>query len=136
MPVVALETALYTTLSGGTALTTELGGTFIYNQQAPQTPGDKYVIFQWQGGGDVNDTPIRSRNPLYAVFGVGLTQEAAGAIDTEVDTLLHNGSLSVSGWSNFWLARESDINFSEIDSGGVTRYRVGGLYRVLMDKSS
>lgn len=136
MPVTALETALYSTLSTTSALTTELGGTFIYNKQAPQPAPNKYVIFQQQGGGDVNDTPIRHRNLVYTIFGIGLTQEAAAAIDTQIDTALHNGSLSITGWSNLWLAREGDVNLSEVDSGGVTRYRVGGLYRVLMDKSS
>lgn len=134
MPVVALETALYSTLSTAADLISELGGTFIYNKQAPQSPGDKYVIFQQQGGGDVNDTPIRHRNLVYSIFGVAKTQEAAAAIDMEIDEALHNGSLSISGWSNLWLAREGDVNLSEADSGGVTRYRVGGLYRVLMDK--
>lgn len=136
MPITALETALYSTLSTASALITELGGTFIYNKQAPQSPGDKYVIFQQQGGGDLNDTPIRHRNLVYSIFGVAKTQEAAAAIDTDIDAALHNGSLSVTGWSNFWLAREGDVNLSEVDLGGVTRYRVGGLYRVLMDKTA
>jgi predicted exporter len=73
---------------------------------------------------------------LYSVFGIGLTQEAAGAIDTEIDTALHLAELTISGWSNLWLAREVDINFTELDSGGVTRYRAGAIYRVIMDKSS
>jgi len=133
MPITALETGLYTKLSGTSALTTELGGTLIYNKEAPQTPGDKYVIFQQQGGGDVNSTPQRSREVLYTIFGVARTQEDAAAIDGQIDTALHNGSLTVSGWTNIWLARETDINFSEVDSGGVTRYRVGAIYRAIID---
>lgn len=136
MPIVALETGLYNALTGAGDLITELGGTYIYNKQAPQSPEDKYVIFQQQGGGDVNDTPIRERNILYSVFGVALTQEDAGAVDTEIDTALHLATLTITGWSNLWLARETDINFSEIDGGGVTRYRAGAIYRVIMDKSS
>jgi hypothetical protein len=136
VPIVAFETALYSTLSTTADLITELGGTFIYNKQAPQSPGDKYVIFRYERGGDVNDTPIRHRNMVYSIFGVAKTQEAAAAIDTEIDTALHNGSLSVADWSNLWLAREDDVNLSEVDSGGVTRYRVGGLYRILMDKTA
>jgi hypothetical protein len=134
MPVVALETALYNKLVGTATLVTELGGTFIYNKQAPQNPGDNYVIFSQQAGGDVNDTPIRERNILYTVMGIALTQEKAGAIDTDIDTTLHLAELTISGWSNLWLARETDINISQIDSGGVTRYHVGGIYRVIMDK--
>lgn len=136
MPIVALETALYNKLTGTAALITELGGTYIYNKQAPQSPAAKYVIFNQQGGGDVNDTPIRERNVLYSVFGIATTQEAAAAIDSDIDTALHLAPLTISGWSNIWLARETDVNFSEVDSGGVTRYRCGAIYRVIMDKTS
>lgn len=136
MPIVTLETALYTRLTGTAALITELGGTYIYNKQAPQSPPSKYVIFQQQGGGDVNDTPIRERNLLYSIFGIAATQEAAAAIDTDIDTALHLVPLTITGWSNLWLARETDVNFSELDSGGNTWYRVGAIYRVVMDKSS
>lgn len=134
MPIVALETALYNALVAGTALITELGGTFIYNKQAPQPPNDDYVVFSQQAGGDVNDTPIRERNILYTVMGIALTQEKAGAIDTDIDTILHLAELTISGWSNLWLARETDVNISQIDSGDVTHYHVGGIYRVVMDK--
>lgn len=136
MPITALETALYNELTGAADLITELGGTFIYNQEAPQSPGDKYVVFQQQGGGDVNDTPIRERSVLYSVFGVGLTQEAAAAIDSDIDAALHLAELTITGWSNLWLARETDVNFTELDSGGVTRYRAGAIYRVIMDKTA
>lgn len=135
MPITALETALYTKLTGAAGLITALGGTYIYNKQAPQSPNDEYVIFQQQGGGDVNDTPIRERAVLYSVFGVALTQETAAAIDTQIDTALHLATLTISGWQNLWLARETDVNFSEIDGGGVTRYRAGAIYRVIMDYS-
>jgi hypothetical protein len=134
MPITALETALYNALVGASGLITELGGTFIYNKQAPQNPNDRYVIFSQQAGGDVNDTPIRERNVLYTVMGIALTQEKAAAIDTDIDTALHLAELTISGWSNLWLARETDININQIDSGGVTRYHVGGIYRVIMDK--
>jgi hypothetical protein len=136
MPIVALETALYNKLVGSAALITELGGTFIYNKQAPQPPGDNYVVFSQQGGGDVNDTPIRERNILYTVFGIALTQEKAGAIDADIDGALHLAELTITGWSNLWLARETDVNIFQIDSGGVTRYHAGAIYRVIMDKSS
>lgn len=134
MPVTALETALYNKLVGTAALIAELGGTFIYNKQAPQGPNGNYVVFNQQAGGDVNDTPIRERNILYTVMGIALTQEKAGAIDGDIDDTLHLAELTISGWSNLWLARETDINISQIDSGGVTHYHVGAVYRVIMDK--
>ena len=111
MPVTALETALYSKLTGASALITELGGTYIYNKQAPQDPPAKYVIFQQQGGGDINDTPIRERNLLYSIFGIAATQEAAAAIDGRVDTALHLLTLTITNWASVWLARETDVNF-------------------------
>lgn len=128
-----LETALYSRLSSGTALIAELGGTAIYNKRVPQSVGSKYVVFQWQGGGDENISPHRSRYVTYFVAGIAPTQAAATAIDTDIDGLLHNQVLTVTGWTNASLARERDINFVEEDGGGVTRYTVGGLYRIRLE---
>jgi hypothetical protein len=132
-PVAALEEALYTTLSATSALTTELGGTAIYNKRAPQPAPDKYVIFQWQGGGDLNESPTRMRNPIYTVRGVAPTQAGASAIDDEIDAALHNQELTVTGWTNIWMAREDDVNFVEYDASGVAHYNVGGQYRIIID---
>lgn len=129
----ALETGLYAKLSTAAALITELGGTAIYNKLAPQSPGSKYVVFQWQGGGDVNDHPKRSRDVLYTVQGVALTQAAAAAIDDDIDAALHNQSLTVSGWTAVDCQRENDINYVEMDSGGVARYHCGGIYRIRIE---
>jgi hypothetical protein len=135
VPILAFETGLYSALTAGTALIAGLGGTFIYNKVAPQGAAPPYVIFQQQGGGDINDTPIRSRNPLYAIFGVGATAEAAAAIDRNIDALLHDQSLTVSGWSNYSLAREIDVQFIDLDAAGNKIYRCGGMYRALIDYS-
>ena len=129
-----METGLYSKLSGNSALTTALGGTLIYNKIAPQGTTGKYVIFQWQGGGDENDTPTRSRNPVYAVFGIDTTIEGAAAIDSLIDTALRQTTLTVSGWTNYHTVRESDINIVEPNSGETPVFRCGGLYRIMIDK--
>ena len=134
MPVTALETGLYTKLSGNADLITALGGTAIYNKQAPQSPGTKYVIFQWQGGGDENESPNRMRNVVYTVKAIAQGQATAAAIDTKIDAALHDQTLTVSGYTNIWLAREDDVNFSEQDSSGVTWFHVGGIYRIIIDE--
>lgn len=130
-----LEAALYTKLTGQASLITALGGTYIYNKIAPQPAPAKYVIFQWQGGGDENETPHRTRNLVYAVMGVAATQAAAAAIDAEIDAALHLATLTISGWTNFWTARETDLNLVETDAGEVVKFRVGGLYRIRIDNS-
>jgi len=131
-PVEAVETALYSKLSTTAGVITALGGTLIYNKRAPQG-STKYALFQWQGGGDENETPHRTRNLVYYITGVAATQATAAAIDTAIDAALHNGSISPTSYTNFWLARETDINFVLENSAGVAMYHVGGLYRIRID---
>lgn len=133
MPVQALETGLEAILSGNSALTTELGGTLIYNKQAPQDPGTKYVVFNWAGGGDENLTPHRTRNVVYTVQAVATTQAQAATLDRLIDAALHEKTLTVSGWTNFWTAREDDISFVEQDAGGNPIFHVGAQYRIRID---
>jgi hypothetical protein len=135
-PVLALETGLYSKLSTTAALITELGGTAIYNKLAPQGTTPPYVIFQQQGGGDDNFTKTRSRNVLYTVFGVATTAEKAAAIDTDIDTALHLQTLTVTDWVNIWLARETDVQFVELDTAGKATYRCGAIYRIRIEDSS
>lgn len=133
MSITALETGLYNKLKADSTLTTALGGTIIYNKIAPQGVSDSYVVFGWQGGGDQNESPTRMRNLVYQVQAIATTQGTAATLDGYIDSALHNQSLTVSGWSNIWLAREGDINYTEQDTSGVTHYHVGGFYRIIID---
>lgn len=130
----AVEIAMYSTLSAATALTALLAGTTaVYNQQAPQGAALPYVVFGLNAGGDDNDNPHRAKALVYSVKAVGTAGFAnAGSIDIQIDALLHHGTLSPSGWTNFWTARESDFRYVETptDGGGRRFYHAGGLYRV------
>lgn len=130
----AVEIALFSTLTGATALTSLLSGTAaVYNQQAPQQASPPYVVFGLNGGGDDNDNPHRAKSLVYSVKAVGTAGFAnAGSIDAQIDAALHHATLSPSGWTNFWTARESDFRFVETptDAGGRRFYHAGGLYRV------
>lgn len=129
----ALETAIYNKLAGQASLITALGGTAIYNQQAPQSPGSKYVVFQWQGGGDLNESPTRMRELLYTVQGIATTRAAAGTIDGAIDDALHKQTLTVTGWSNILCQRQTDISYIEQDAAGGSYYHRGGIYRIIID---
>jgi len=131
--VTPLEVGIYNKLIGQASLITALGGTFVYNQLAPQPAPAKYCVFQWQGGGDLNESPTRMREPLYTVRGVATTKAAAIAIDAAIDAALHNQTLTVTGWTNILCRRQTDINFIEQDSGGVNRFHAGAIYRVIID---
>ncbi len=130
-PVGALDAAIYSKLTSGTALTALLSGTTaVYNRLAPMSVSMPLVVFQWQGGGDENLTPSRMRNVVYVIKGVAETLSAAEAIDEQVDALLHDKALTVTGWTNFWLARTQDVAYAEVDPAGEAIYHTGGLYRV------
>jgi hypothetical protein len=130
----ALNTALYNKLAGGTALTTLLGGTAIYYQQAPDHTNLPYVIWSYAGGGDENMTPGRMKNNIIYARGYAANAALAGSIDAQVDALLHDGSLSVSGWSNFWLARETDLETQDTMDSGDKVFMSGGFYRVRLSQ--
>ena len=126
----ALNTGLYSTLSGGTALTTLLGGTAVYYLHAPEGASLPYVVWNYQGGGDENQTPSRMKNLLLFIRGYAATPSLAGSIDTQVDALLHGQTLTVSGWTNFWTNREEDLALVEYEPTGENIYMAGGMYRV------
>ena len=130
----ALNAAVYSRLSADSTLTTQLGGTYVYYQQAPDqfwNSGSACVLFDWQAGGDDNLTPSRMKNMVmharaYTTTGAAL----AGTIDARLDTLLHNYTFTVVGWTNFQTMREEDIAIVENPPDGQKVYQAGGLYRV------
>jgi hypothetical protein len=126
----ALNTGILSTLSGGTALTGALGGTAIYYQQAPDGAALPYVVWNYQGGGDENITQSRMKNLLVYVRGYAASPALAGTIDAYCDALLHNKTISVTGWSNFWTAREEDISLVENLPDNTRIYSEGGIYRI------
>lgn len=135
----ALDTAIYSMLSGGTALTTLVGGTAsprIYHLQAPEGSPLPYVVWNIQGGGDTNDSPHRVKSLVIFVRGFSsVSAKDAGSIDAQVDGLLHLKTLTVTGWTNIWLARETDLETVENPPSGAPVYMAGGLYRVNIEKT-
>lgn len=136
----AVEIALYQRLTGTAALTNLLASaTAVYTQEAPQGATYPFVVFNKQAGTDDNDNPHRARQLLYQVKAIVGSKQATGAdytlkdaltIDDQIDAALHLKPLTVTGWSNFWLVRESDVLYQEDASGGKHFYHAGGLYRL------
>lgn len=131
-----LYTALYSRLQTTSAVTSLLSGTTaIYNLQAPNNATYPFVVFSLQGGGDDNDTANRTKNLLVFVRAYsGVSALQAGSIDAQIDTALHLAPLTVSGWTDFWLAREEDLETVETEPDGQHIYMRGGFYRVRLDK--
>ena len=134
-----LDAAMYGKLAGGTALTALIGGTAaprIYHLQAPEGAVLPYVVFGLQGGGDENFSPHRTKNMVEFVRAYsGVSASEAGTIDAQIDPLLHNQSLSVTGWTSVYTVREQDLELVENPPSGSAVYMNGGMYRVVIDRN-
>lgn len=131
-----LNAGLMTKLGGDATLVNLLGGTAIYYLHAPDDADLPYVVWNYQAFGDENLSANRTKNGLVFVRGYNQTGPAlAGTIDARIDSLLHLKPLTVTGWSNFWIAREQDLSNIEIDSANVKTWMAGGMYRVRLDSN-
>lgn len=130
----AMGTALYAKLSGGTALVAALGGSAIYADQAPPGATPPYVIFSHQGGGVDPTYAVEMRDNVWFVRTWANDKASAALLDGLCEDLLHRQILAVSGWSNFWVWRESDMALVENMPNGSQRYMAGGMYRIRLSK--
>ena len=129
----ALNAALYSRLQG-TAITSLLSGTTaIYSQQAPENSTLPYIVYNVQGGGDENQSQNRTKNLVVFVRAYAAQNSTAGSIDAQIDTALHLAPLTVTGWSNFWMARETDLETVENPPTGGQVWMNGALYRCRLD---
>lgn len=128
----AVDTVLYSTLTGGTALTALLANSSsVFHTQAPRGAAFPYVVLQLQGGGDQNASPHRRKELLYTVKAITATSmQDAGTIDNQIDALLHGATLTVTNWTNISTMREGDIAYIETTDEGRNYYHNGGTYRV------
>ena len=128
----ALNAAIDTRLTGGTALVTALGGTAIYHGYAPEAKALPFVVWSYSGGGAENMTPNDSINALVYVRAYADDAKEAAQLDGMVASLM-TATLTVTGWSNFWLAREEEIFLPEKDEAGKTTWACGAFYRIRLD---
>ena len=128
----ALNAAIYSKLSGGTALVSALGGTCIYHGVAPEGAALPYVVWSYAAGGHENMTPRESVNAVIYVRAYAASAKTAAILDGYVAELMET-KLSVTGWNNYWLAREESIVLPETDSAGKTTWSCGAYYRVRLD---
>lgn len=132
----ALGSALYSKLTGGTALMPLLNGTAsVYNLAAPFEAAYDYVIFNLQVGTEENDTAHRVKDLTIQVRGYSTELAKAGSIDSACDALLHNQPLTVTGWAAVLTPRRvQDIELIEYDEANRPIYTRGGLYDLKIEK--
>ena len=135
----ALNAALFTRLSGGTALVTALGGTAIYPVErlinhgfAVEGQPQPIVIWSYAAANAENMTPNDSVNDVIYIRAYTATAKQGGTIDGLIASLMET-SLTVTGWNNFWLAREEEIYMPQTDAAGKTTWSCGAYYRVRLD---
>ena len=131
----AIDTALYSRLAAdlvGTLTLGTLGCTGVYRFQAPQGSVEPYVVYQQQAGTDSYNFSARdAKSLLYLVKAVDASTSGlrAAQMAERIDTLLTDKPLSLTGWTNIRLRRESDVEYTEVDAGK-TYQHYGALYRV------
>lgn len=130
----AIETGLYTALNVS-AITTKLGGSYIYDPVAPPGQARPYIIFTHAGGGHENINPSDLQNHVYLVKGVADTKKLAGEVHDLILAALHKQTLTVAAgaYTNFWMAAEEEVRMVEVLDDGTTVFHCGSYYRVRID---
>jgi hypothetical protein len=108
------------------------GSASLYHAVAPQTAAFPLLVFSKQAGTQVNvfgDEAYQEKLWLVKAIARGTSSSVAEDIDKAVFDLLNFGTLTITGATTMFVARESDVEF--VETSGDTQYRhVGGIYRV------
>lgn len=129
--------AIYGKLSGDTTLNALLGtpasgySKSIYYQSAPQGARFPYVILNKQAGTPRYALGARAfDNDIWLVKAIdrNTSADTADAIAARIDSLLTDASLSISGRTQLYLRRESDIDYAETADGELYRH-AGATFR-------
>jgi len=132
---VNLDTAIYTVLNVESVVNEAIGG--VFNSLAPQDTSPPFVVFQAMSKvDDYFAFTGRGGSAIYMVKAIDRSPwpKSAGDIDTQIDTVMQDASLSITGHALLSCRRESDIYLVE-NQDGVIYQHIGGLYRILADQS-
>jgi hypothetical protein len=131
-----LDTAVYALLNVAAVTNEATGG--VFNQLAPAGTSPPYVVFQAMSKVDEywSFSSGRGGAALYMVKAIDRSPwpKGAGDIDTQIDSVMQDASLSITGHSLLQCRRESDIYLVE-DLDGVVYQHIGGIYRIVADQS-
>ena len=134
--------AIYGKMSGDSTLTALLGtagagySQSIYYQQAPTDADFPYVVFFQSAGTPTYTFDVghaQMDDEVWTIKGVDRAEsaDAADNIAGRLDALLTDGTLTISGASQLYLRRESDMPaFSEIVDG-IRYIHAGALFRLV-----
>lgn len=124
-----VDTALYSVLSGGTALTA-IAAT-IWQEIAAPNAQKPYVVYRHVLG--TNDDCVGHDTDIFE-YDIGVVDDArypdrAGSARAEIRALLHNKPLSISGKTNSAIYRTATFRFQDEDGF----WYVGDTYRIRVE---
>ena len=132
---VNLDTAIYSVLNVEAVTNEATGG--VFNSLAPQGTEPPYIVFQAMSKvDDYFAYTGRGGSAVYMVKAIDRSPwpKGAGDIDTQIDSVMQDASLSITGHALLTCRRESDIYLID-DQAGVIYQHIGGLYRINADQS-
>ena len=132
---VNLDTAVYAVLNVEAVVNEATGG--VFNGLAPQGTAPAYVVFSAMSkNDDYWSYTGRGAEAVYMIKAISRSAwpKEAGDIDTQVDSVMQDASLSITGFSLLACRREEDIYLVE-NQDGVIYQHVGGLYRIIEDQT-
>ena len=132
---VNLDTAVYSVLNVAAVTNEATGG--VFNGIAPQGTEPPFVVFSAMSKtDDYFAYTERGGQAVYMIKAIDRSPwpKSAGDIDTQIDSVMQDASLSITGHTLIECRRETDIYLVE-DLDGVTYQHVGGLYRIIADES-
>jgi len=132
---VNLDTAIYSVLNVEAVTNEATGG--VFNGLAPQGTEPPFVVFQAMSKvDDYFSYTGRGGAAVYLVKAIdrSIWPKGAGDIDTQIDSVMQDASLSITGYSLLMCRRESDLYLVE-DQAGMVYQHIGGLYRIIADQS-
>ena len=128
-----VDKAVFDTLNVAGVVNVATGG--VFNTMARRDVSPPYVIFQAMSKVDEHSFNGRFGNAVYMVKAVSRSPwpKEAEDVDTQVDTVMEDASLSITGYTRLLCRREQDFYLVE-DQGGERWQHVGGLYRIIADQ--
>ena len=129
-----VDKAIYSALNVAGILEVAPGG--VHNMVAPQGTAPPFVVFQAMSKEDEHTFNGRFANMVYMVKAVtkNTWPKVAIDVDTQIDSVLEDATLTITGFNQLLCRRQSDIYFTEEHGGDVWQH-IGGLYRVMADQT-
>jgi len=129
--MIALKTALYTHLTGGTALTALLadGTAGVYYGMADQGATLPYVTFRISSDTTVVEHPGETRTFIADIKGIDGDPHTADQIGDAIDARMKTDIGAVSGFGLFRQERDTGIEYQEVEAQN-TYWHDGGRFSI------